>query len=502
VTTPTIEADSDIVSDTLKKELDTWSAFYATVNDYEEPARPSAADVLACREELWARLDESLGQTEYGPDGLSGMVEGRTFLLGISAGVLSCRSTDLSAKETTLSDGVYGVHGLLPGQDGDEDTNRATLSRRSLEIDMGVRIDPETGELEEDDEPGPGRTEIVEWSRQSRSRMTRMLASLDYSGWVRADGSLAMVTLTLPDDWKSLAPDGKTWKKLLRKFEYRWRRAVGPWRLLWKLEFQRRGAPHFHALMRVPALVTADGGYGKGYGPNAKNGWSGITETFESWLSRTWADVCGASKEIDTIGRWVRASDGWEIDETANDGQGSSEFTRHWAAGTRTDFSGKDFSDPRRISMYFAGHSAKSTDGKEYQHLVPAKWQRPGAGPGRFWGFAGLVNATVEVQVTQRDFDRLRREMRKLARARAWTVAVKRSHGHAVRDGRTPAALPTIRAPKVRKSNLGGRGGQNGGWVLLNDALSVVRALSVWLTDTSGCRPACSWCGHVEPSAA
>lgn len=453
---------------TRGSSVDDWAAFYGQINDYEEPARISAADVLAVRDRVAAVLDTPISQLDYDSDGLSSLVEGRTFRVGISPGILSCRSTDLSGREHTI-DGVP--------------------AKRSRNIDM-LEVDPETGEIL-DAVGGPSRAEITEWSYKSRAQMTRSLASLDYSDWCRADGSLAMVTLTLPGDWKPIAPDGRTFKKLVRKFEHRFRRAVGPWRLLWKLEFQRRGAPHFHGLMRVPAMVEADGGYGKGYGPNEKNGWAGISETFETWLARSWADVCGASREIDTIGRWLPVKDAagetvaFEIDETFKDGRDQvedSEFARHWRGGTGIDFSGKDFSDPRRISMYFAGHSAKSQDGKEYQNRVPARWRRPGDGPGRFWGFAGLDNATVELEVTQKDFDRLRRELRKLARARAWTIAALRARGAAARAACEPPHILTIRAPKVRKSNLGGRGGQNGGWVLLNDAVPVLKSYAAWLT--------------------
>jgi hypothetical protein len=210
--------------------------------------------------------------------------------------------------------------------------------------------------------------------------------------------------------------------------------------------------------MRVPALVRG--------------------QTFEAWLARAWADTCKASKTVDRP-------------------DGGSEYSRHLAAGTGVDFSGKDFSDPRRISMYFLGHSAKTTDGKEYQHIVPELWQAPGKGPGRFWGFCGLERAAVEIDLTQKDFDRLRRELRKLARARAWETAVKRAAGRSKREAQPMPAVHTIRAPKPRRSSLGGNGGQNGGWVLLNDALSVVRDLAGWLATVNHG----SWDGLLEPSA-
>lgn len=446
MTETTIAAAADKVSDTLKS-VETWQAFYDLTNNYEEPRRASVSDVLAVRDAVRATLSTPSGQDEYDAAGYSTLTEGRSFLVGVSPGIIRARSSDRAAADRTADRNADG---------------------HKNKIDAGMVVDPETGEITYDDAAGPSSTEITSWSRQSRAHMTKTLLSLDFSDWSRNDGALAMVTLTLPGNWKPLAPDGKTFKKLLRKFEHRWRRNVGPWRLLWKLEFQRRGAPHWHALMRVPAMVTADGGYGKGYGTNEQNGWAGITETFETWLARTWADCVGASRDIDTIDA---------------DGREHSEYSRHYAAhlGHAIDFSGQDFSDPRRISMYFAGHSAKSQDGKEYQNVVPPKWQRPGAGPGRFWGFAGFESALVEVEVTQQDFDRLRREMRKLARARSWEIAVKRAGGAAKRGGYTPPRTFNVRAPKLRRSMLGGGGGQNGGWVMLNDALPVFRGLARWL---------------------
>lgn len=294
----------------------------------------------------------------------------------------------------------------------------------------------------------------------SRSRMSRLVGSLDFSEWKQEDGALAMVTLTLPGEWLVVAPDGKTFKRLLKKFEMRWRRAIGVWRCLWKLEFQRRGAPHWHALMRVPALVGE--------------------QTFEEWLSSTWAAVV--------------------------DHPDPEERAKHERAGTGVDFSGKDFSDPRRISLYFLGHSAKTTDGKEYQHRVPEQWQEPGKGPGRFWGNPGLSSAAREIQLTERDAVQAARVLRKVKRGRAWTVAVLRERGKldvgqrhehntfAVelrqRQGkrgraaqrtfnrkRAAAAAAVgetfIPGPRFVPSSLGSGGYAVGGWVLVNDGLQL-----------------------------
>lgn len=416
MTTPTIDTRTDratVPAATRGTSVDDYLRFRSIVDDYQEPERPGLVDVKAAAYALGTcsvggRGQNYLGNTE----------EGRTLRLVLSPGIIGARQIDVNR------------HGK---------TTEAAAARKHAEVDMlnAFRVDLETGEISDElpDLEGPSRSEITEWSAKSRANMSKTLASLDFSRWGQESGALAMVTLTLPGSWEIVAPDGASFKKLVDKFRKRWLRAGMEWVNLWKLEFQKRGAPHWHALMRVPALVK------------------GVP--FEQWLSRTWADVVA------------------HPDPT--------EYAKHLAAGTGVDFSGKDFSDPRRIALYFMGHSAKSQDGKEYQHIVPELWQQPGKGPGRFWGFCGLVKALVEVDVTQRDYDRARRVLRHLAKSRAWVTAVKRERGHAQRESR--AALPAhqVRAKKLRRSQLGGGGGFNGGWVLLNDAISVAWDLSRFL---------------------
>jgi hypothetical protein len=56
-----------------------------------------------------------------------------------------------------------------------------------------------------------------------------------------------MLTLTYPGDWLIVAPNAEVVKRHFQALCKRYGRAwgeplIGPW----KLEFQRRGAPHFH----------------------------------------------------------------------------------------------------------------------------------------------------------------------------------------------------------------------------------------------------------------
>lgn len=475
--------------------LDGYAAFRSIIDGYAEDPRPSSDDVLSVLGVLKGALDVAAGQNVWSSAApafegkrefytrytkfdtfqqshirkvmqtaidMAGQdkAEGRSWYLALSPGKVKLRCADENKKEKA--------------QERQKDRERRAadaLTVSCVPCPIFALRPVQTG-----------GGEIREWSARSRSRMSEMVCSLDYSEWSQADGALAMVTLTLPSWWQAVAPDGKTFKKMLRRFELRWRRNVGPWRLLWKLEFQGRGAPHWHALMRVPALVGRN--------------------TFEEWLSVTWADCVGASKEPDRC----KISDRSE----------SSEYSRHKAAGTRVDFSGKDFSDPRRISLYFLGHSAKTTDGKEYQHKVPEEWQEPGKGPGRFWGNPGLENATREIEITEHDAVELARMLRKVKRGRAWTTAVLRERGklpegqrkeHRTFDvelrqkagqKRGRAARKTfnrkmreqaeargetyIRKAAFRPSSLGAGGYAVGGWVMVNDALQLGLDLAAWFS--------------------
>lgn len=282
------------------------------------------------------------------------------------------------------------------------------------------------------------RAAITSWSSGSRRRMVRAIAELDLSGWADDGGVLCLVTFTLPDWWATVAPTGHAFKQLVDALRKRWLRSVAtPWRGLWKLEFQRRGAPHMHTLMRVPALVGA--------------------ERFEDWIRRTWADVCAGSLADDVRADYVAAG----------------EYDRHLRRGVDLSWSGVKFSDPRRTSVYFLKHSATSGgSSKEYQNVVPDEWSGEGAGPGRFWGVWGLRPAVAELTLDWPAMVRARRILRGVARARAAQTEISRAHG-----ANDPGAVWSMRKRRARSLTTAG------GWVLVNDGVGLAyelgRALSL-----------------------
>ncbi|MCH9736300.1 MAG: hypothetical protein K0U78_17395 [Actinomycetia bacterium] len=300
---------------------------------------------------------------------------------------------------------------------------------------------------------------ITEWSRKSRSAMCRTFAELDYSPLVASGRVPAMVTLTYPGDWEIVAPDGASVKRHMVLWRKRFQREYGEQaRYIWKLEFQRRGAPHIHLWMAPPMSL---GRSGRGFG---------------QWLSEAWTQVV--------------------------DHPDAEQKARHRLAGTAIDVrNGLKACDPKRLAIYFTKHSSPNLHGdKEYQHIVPEQWRHPGRGPGRFWGVYGLKKAIAVVEVAQDAYLGARRIVRRWSRSQA-------VYGNP--SSRFPSAVvprtATRLVPRVdrntgiveyrrvrRRRTLCNQGGLAGGYALVNDgpdfAAQLARAIGEALDSLNRCR--------------
>jgi hypothetical protein len=308
------------------------------------------------------------------------------------------------------------------------------------------------------DEADSTRRSITEWSRKSRAAMCRTFAELDYSPLVESGRVPAMVTLTYPGDWECVAPGGAAVKRHMVLWRKRFHREYGePARYIWKLEFQRRGAPHIHLWMAPP---MSPGRSGRG---------------FAQWLSDTWAQVV----------------DHPDLEQKA----------RHRLAGTAIDVrNGLRACDPKRLAIYFTKHSSPNLDGdKEYQHVVPALWRQPGRGPGRFWGVYGLKKAIAVVEVAQDAYLTARRIVRRWSRSHAVygdsasrfpTAVVPRTAVRLVPRTESHTGAVTHRRARRRRM-LCSQGGLAGGHALVNDgpdfASQLARAIT-FIQQGSGSR--------------
>lgn len=290
---------------------------------------------------------------------------------------------------------------------------------------------------------------ITEWSRKSRSSMCRTFAELDYAPLVESGRVPAMVTLTYPGDWEAVASDGASVKRHMVLWRKRFQREYGePARYIWKLEFQRRGAPHIHLWMAPP---MSPGRSGRG---------------FAQWLSETWAQVV--------------------------DHPDAEQKARHRLAGTAIDVrNGLRACDPKRLAIYFTKHSSPNLHGdKEYQHIVPELWRHPGRGPGRFWGVYGLKKAIAVVEVAQDAYLVARRIVRRWSRSQAVygnsatrfpTAVVPRTFTRLVPRLDHETGVVAHRRVRRRRT-LCNQGGLAGGYALVNDGPAFAAQLARAIT--------------------
>lgn len=121
---------------------------------------------------------------------------------------------------------------------------------------------------------GGPRGEVCGFSKSSSKRLKLKLMMLNFQA---CEGGF--LTLTWHNFW---AGDWKEWKKARRRFErrlyYHWPTLLGH---IWRLEFQQRGAPHFHLL-----LCWQIGGA-------PQEDW------FDTWVRAVWNECIGAVGDAD-----------------------------------------------------------------------------------------------------------------------------------------------------------------------------------------------------------
>jgi len=107
------------------------------------------------------------------------------------------------------------------------------------------------------------RGKVNTFSSASRRRLMRLIGIVD-----QREATPLFVTLTYPGDWPK---DSRVWKRQFDNFWKRLERKFGDVGCVWKLEAQRRGAPHFHLLV-----------WGLSYVPLLE------------WISQAWYEVVGS----------------------------------------------------------------------------------------------------------------------------------------------------------------------------------------------------------------
>lgn len=256
----------------------------------------------------------------------------------------------------------------LPPREANDDQPRYSVSLSPATVRVSKSDPRQIGKLVENYK---ARTSIKEWSPKSRSAMVARLSSLDYSQMLSdPDAFPIMATLTYPGDWEAVVPDAETAKKHLRAFQKRYERAFGEkLAAIWKMEFQRRGAVHFHIFMNMRVQK----------------------KEFEKWLSSTWTEI-------------VNPPD-------------AEEKRKHLLAGTGVDIAtGLKATDAKLVAIYFSKHSSPNRGSKEYQNKPPQKWLDQGS-VGRFWGYWHLSPLIFSTEISHTDALFISRTLRRWYRA-------------------------------------------------------------------------------------
>lgn len=207
------------------------------------------------------------------------------------------------------------------------------------------------------------------FSRASRRRMMRFLQSLDQE----AVGLPLFVTLTYPGEWPG---NPRRWKRDLDVWLGRLRRAHPEAWAVWRLEPQRRGAPHYHLLVfGLPRLEAA-------------------------WLSRSWFEVVGSGDE------------------------------RHLRAGTQV----QRVESWRRVIRYASKYLAKEVE------ELPDAWQHGVGRWWGVHNRKQAHRDAYEVELGSRGFYRLRRVVRRMvfgpgASGRFWSERSGLPAGDVLRKG-------------------------------------------------------------------
>lgn len=173
------------------------------------------------------------------------------------------------------------------------------------------------------------RGSVEGFSADSRVRLLQRAVSLPWPDAVGPAG-IGMLTFTFPAVFPT---DGKVVKAIWQRLYSRWVRHYGVPKGMWKQEFQRRGAPHFHAFLGMPEEE----------------------DLLLAWLLKAWYESVGSGDERHlyngvNISRWRWGSLG---------------------------------GNAAKVGEYFARHGAKGW--QSYQNELPEGY----TSPGRWWGVWG-----------------------------------------------------------------------------------------------------------------
>lgn len=194
--------------------------------------------------------------------------------------------------------------------------------------------------------PEHKRGKVVEWSLKSRFRLKCFLGTLRREDLARA----YFLTLTYPAEYP--APDKHSiYKEHLRQinqsFVREWGSSVAG---IWKLEFQKRGAAHYHIMLTG---LTAD-----------------VLDKFRVWLASRWFEIVGSGDD-----KHLRAGTAVEVARSVNGAV--SYLAKYISKDDQTrpgDFTGRYWGVFNRVSLPLS--SSISQQLGDFEAVKIRRWMR------------------------------------------------------------------------------------------------------------------------------
>ena len=199
---------------------------------------------------------------------------------------------------------------------------------------------------------GGRRGEVEGFSRGARRRLLMFVNSIDRSR--SSPGQVLFVTLT----YGEVFPAAREAKRDLKVILQRFRRAWGTRPHIWKLEPQKRGAPHFHLLLMMESQYNLD-------------------EQIKWWAS-TWAELVGGD-ELEKVERV-------HLGRAGGNNKPCCERPNEW--GGVLNYVGK------YIGKVTGG--IEDFDASEISERSE-KWRKPG----RFWGIGHRELWPIKIEVRE-----------------------------------------------------------------------------------------------------
>lgn len=132
---------------------------------------------------------------------------------------------------------------------------------------------------------GGKRGEILGFSSASRRRLMTLMASIDRTACRRRP---LFITLTYP---RRFPTEARVYKAHLKAFLARFNRRYPHTPIIWRLEYQERGAPHYHLMVFTPWFIDWRWVAGAWYDSTGRADYLTLVAGTETRAVRTWNGV-------------------------------------------------------------------------------------------------------------------------------------------------------------------------------------------------------------------